>query len=168
MLEFRRRHLYTRLRSPPYPRAPESAPREANIGLSTNRKRVLCVEDHADTLELVRVALSQYDVVGTASCAEAVQLMTESGFDLYLLDNFVRDGRGLELCRLIRERHGSAPIILWSAGTDWHKEREVARMHNVRLLNKPVEVERLTALAVELLEAGEARQAAADASSPQA
>ena len=80
-------------------------------------KRVLCVEDHADTSALLKVLLEQdgYEVVGAGTVAEAFTYARSVGFDLYLIDRWLPDGEGIELCRKIRTFDSTTPIVFLTA-----------------------------------------------------
>ena len=69
--------------------------------MSRAKCRVLCIDDHADTSEMLKLLLSQedYEVVTALSCAQALQLAQTGNFDLYVLDRRLPDGSGLQLCR---------------------------------------------------------------------
>ena len=79
--------------------------------------RVLYIEDHEDTRELVTIVLEQrsYDVVTSGTIASGLALAGSQSFDLYLLDSWLPDGSGLELCRKIREFDKATPIVFYSA-----------------------------------------------------
>src|SRR6185312_14400841 len=79
--------------------------------------RVLYIEDHEDTRELVTLVLSQksYEVVTGSTIKSGVDLAGSQQFDLYLLDSWLPDGSGLDLCRQIREFDKATPIVFYSA-----------------------------------------------------
>jgi DNA-binding response OmpR family regulator len=79
--------------------------------------RVLYIEDHEDTRELVTLVLEQrsYEVVTGATIETGIALAGSQEFDLYLLDSWLPDGSGLELCRQIREFDKATPILFYSA-----------------------------------------------------
>jgi DNA-binding response OmpR family regulator len=81
------------------------------------RKRILCVEDHADTSALLKTILEQdgYEAVGASTVAEAIKLARSAGFDLYLIDRWLPDGEGIELCRMIRTFDFNTPIVFLTA-----------------------------------------------------
>src|SRR4030095_581684 len=83
----------------------------------TNTPRVLYIEDHEDTRELVTLVLEQrsYEVVTGSSIESGVALAGSQQFDLYLLDSWLPDGSGLDLCRQIREFDKVTPIVFYSA-----------------------------------------------------
>ena len=79
--------------------------------------RVLYIEDHEDTRELVTLVLEQrcFEVVTGSTIASGVALAGSEHFDLYLLDSWLPDGSGLDLCRQIREFDKTTPILFYSA-----------------------------------------------------
>jgi len=79
--------------------------------------RVLYIEDHEDTRELVTLVLEQrcFEVVTDSTIASGVALAGSQHFDLYLLDSWLPDGSGLDLCRQIREFDKVTPILFFSA-----------------------------------------------------
>ncbi|MEK6282957.1 MAG: response regulator [Acidobacteriota bacterium] len=83
---------------------------------STPRPRVLYVDDHEDSREmlstLLRFALIEAKAVGTA--AEALSSIQTEHFDLYLLDSQLPDLDGFELCRRMRDLDGHTPILFFS------------------------------------------------------
>jgi two-component system, OmpR family, response regulator len=84
---------------------------------TTNTPRVLYIEDHDDTRELVTLVLEQrsYEVVTGSTIKSGVTLAAAQDFDLYLLDSWLPDGSGLDLCRQIREFDKTTPILFYSA-----------------------------------------------------
>ena len=82
-----------------------------------NRRRVLYIEDHADTRELITLVLQQrnFEVTSEATVESGVRLARAERFDLYLLDSWLPDGSGLELCKKIREFDAATPILFYSA-----------------------------------------------------
>lgn len=79
--------------------------------------RVLYIEDHDDTRELVTLVLEQksYEVVTGSTIKSGVDLAGSQQFDLYLLDSWLPDGSGLDLCKRIREFDKATPILFYSA-----------------------------------------------------
>src|SRR5438046_10357971 len=84
---------------------------------SESANRVLFVDDDRDTCEMMNLMLRDvgYRVTAAASIAEALGLARAERFDLYLLDNWLPEGLGLELCQQLRVMHPSSPIIFCSA-----------------------------------------------------
>jgi len=76
------------------------------------RKRLLCVDDHEDTCALVSSILGDYDVTAEYSKAGGLRQAATEKFDVILLDYYLPDGSGLELCVLIRGFDPHTPILL--------------------------------------------------------
>lgn len=82
-----------------------------------SKSRILYVEDHEDTRELVTMVLkdSNYDVTAAQTIEGSLKLAREKRFHLYLLDSWLPDGSGIDLCRQIRAFDKHTPIIFYSA-----------------------------------------------------
>jgi DNA-binding response OmpR family regulator len=78
--------------------------------------RILYTEDDQDTRELVTYVLAtrNYEVVGAANYDDAMQLARTNHFDLYLIDNWMPGGSGIELCKTLREFDTWTPILFYS------------------------------------------------------
>ncbi len=77
---------------------------------------ILCVDDHDDTSEMLKLLLAQEDYeVATANTMEAaLKLAAPKDFDLYVLDKRLPDGSGLELCRRLLIITPNVPCIFYS------------------------------------------------------
>ena len=93
------------------------------MAATKTKKRVLCVEDHTDTGELVSMILKDYDVVLAYSMADGLVQATKQKFDLYLLDYHLPDGTGLELCLLIKNFDTETPILFFTGTSSMTKEQ---------------------------------------------
>jgi len=84
--------------------------------LSKPKCRILCVDDHFDTSEMLQVLLSEedYEVQTAASINEAARLAAESEFDLYVLDKRLPDGTGMDLCEILNELTPAIPCIFYT------------------------------------------------------
>ena len=78
--------------------------------------RVLCVEDDADTRELLkaRLGLSNFEAVVAPDMGAALRLLERERFDLYVLDGGLRGVNGLSLCERIRALDARVPIVIFS------------------------------------------------------
>ena len=121
-------------------------------GNNYSRRRVLCVEDDRDTCEVLKFVMTDFDFVAVSTIADAETRIAESDFDLYVLDNWLPDGSGVELCERIRSRDTRSPIIFTSA-IGQRQDIDVAMKAGAdRYLVKPYEPETLVKTVKELLE----------------
>ena len=79
------------------------------------KKRILIVEDEEDAQEIAALSLEEYMLIGASNFDEGLRLARRGYFDLYILDNWLPDGNGIELCRVIREFDPHTPILFYSA-----------------------------------------------------
>ena len=78
--------------------------------------RILCVDDHADTSEMLQHLLSngEVEVVTARSMEEALELAHTASFDLYVLDKRLPDGSGIELCRKLTSITPNVPCMFYT------------------------------------------------------
>lgn len=88
--------------------------------MSTQRVRVLLVDDHLSFAESLRDVLGRrdpIDVVATAAtAAEAVRLADETEPDVILMDQRLPDGTGAEATARILKRHPGTAIVSLTGG----------------------------------------------------
>jgi DNA-binding response OmpR family regulator len=108
---------------------------------------VLCVEDDLDTQEMLRLLLRDhgygFEVAGTT--ADALRLIREKDIALVLLDNFLPDGKGIELCRQVREFDKQLPIVFVSGSAHEDERLEALGSGANAFLTKPLELDKLFA-----------------------
>ena len=109
------------------------------------RKRVLFVDDHEDTRDLVATLLGVrgYEVTTVGSASEALCLSESGGFDLFIVDGVLEDGLGTALCEQIRQFDTQTPILFLSALA---YESDIAKAMNAgaqAYIAKPFELEML-------------------------
>jgi DNA-binding response OmpR family regulator len=119
-----------------------------------NTPRVLYIEDHEDTRELVTLVLEQkcIEVVTGSTIKSGVDLAGSEAFDLYLLDSWLPDGSGIELCRKIREFDQETPILFYSAAAYEIDRAEAIRSGAQAYLIKPSHPSELCSLVSSLIE----------------
>lgn len=128
-----------------------------------NTPRVLYIEDHDDTRELVTLVLEQksFEVVTGSTIKSGVALAGSQQFDLYLLDSWLPDGSGLDLCRQIREFDKATPILFYSAAA-YEIDRDLAIQSGAQAyLIKPSQPSELCNLVTLLIESHRAVSTAA-------
>lgn len=115
-------------------------------------KRVLCVEDDRDTCDMLRFVMTEYEFTAVHSLEEAEEAIATSSFDLFVLDNWLPDGSGTELCEKIRQTDATIPIIFTSAISQRQDVDRAVAAGATRYLVKPYELERLIQTVKELLD----------------
>lgn len=125
-------------------------PADSNTEASS-KKRILCVEDDKDTCELLSLLFAEYEVVFASSIAEALSLLESEHFDLYVLDNWLPDGSGIEVCRKIHELKPEIPIIFTSAVGQKSEIKKALSAGAREYLVKPYEPEKLQKVVKELI-----------------
>ena len=127
--------------------------------LNTNTPRVLYIEDHEDTRELVTLVLEQksIEVITGTTIQSGIALAGSDDFDLYLLDSWLPDGSGLELCRKIREFDEATPILFYSAAAYEMDRAEAIRSGAQAYLIKPSHPSELCSLVTSLIETHRSR-----------
>lgn len=78
--------------------------------------RILCVDDHIDTSEMLQMLLSEedYEVTVCATIEEACKLAIATQFDLYVLDKRLPDGTGIDLCTMLNQLTPGVPCIFYT------------------------------------------------------
>jgi CheY-like chemotaxis protein len=97
--------------------------------MSEVKCRVLCVDDHEDTPEMLKLLLSDsdYEVHAAHSVDEAMQLARTYEFDLYVLDKRLPDGSGLELCQMLSQLTPGVSCIFYSGDAyEIHRQEALA------------------------------------------
>jgi PAS domain S-box-containing protein len=114
--------------------------------------RILFVEDHEDTAEVLSMLLREYGytVETCATVTEALTLAKEHQFDLLISDVGLPDGTGVDLLHAIRQ-HASFPAI---ALTGFGMDSDVARFRKEGFdehLTKPIDIQELRSTIRDLL-----------------
>jgi DNA-binding response OmpR family regulator len=108
---------------------------------------ILVAEDQADIRELIALNLRQagYQVTAVADGAQALQHMDDAPRDLLVLDLMMPELDGLDVCKALRGRGASVPILMLTA-----KSTELDRVLGLELgaddyLTKPFSMAELLA-----------------------
>lgn len=114
--------------------------------MEPRQHHILYIEDHDDTRELVTLVLSErnYRVTTGATIVNALKLSREHHFDLYMLDSWLPDGSGIELCKQLREFDHETPIMFLSAAA-YETDKQAAMDSGAQCyLVKPVDLQGLS------------------------
>ena len=123
--------------------AGQGSPSDASA-LPTRAQRILLVEDHADTREVLDRLLSSLGctVWAVGSVKEAIDLSDRESFDLLVSDIGLPDGSGLDVMNYVRARHGMRGIALSGFGQDEDIRRSADAGFEMHL-TKPVNFQTL-------------------------
>lgn len=88
----------------------------AMVSASIARKQILCVDDDEDTRDMMRMLLGTYgyDAIIAASVSDALERARSGGLALCILDHWLTESNGIELCRQIRAFDSDTPIMFYS------------------------------------------------------
>lgn len=93
----------------------------------------------------VMLTRAGYEVAAAASVAETLTLARSEVFDLYLLDQTLPDGTGVELCDRLRELAPQTPVVFFS-GSEMESERRRGMDAGARAyLIKPNDLDKVVA-----------------------
>jgi DNA-binding response OmpR family regulator len=78
--------------------------------------RILCTDDDPDSRELLAFILNDagFDTICAENAQQALELARNERFDLYILDGWLPDFDGADLCRSIRGFDPDTPILFYS------------------------------------------------------
>jgi two-component system OmpR family response regulator len=98
-----------------------------DIRVSKRRKRILYIDDNEDSAEMMPLllGLAGYKVTAVPSVQANVEIATGGDFDLILLENWLAERSGVELCKAIRAFDTDIPIVFFTTDTR-EKDREKA------------------------------------------
>src|SRR5215831_16441688 len=104
------------------------------------KMRILFVEDHEDSWEIVELTLAECKLTFARNFDDGLRLARQGYFDLYIyiMDNWLPDGSGIGLCRAIREFYPYTPILFYSAAAYERDIQEALRSGAQAYLVKPV------------------------------
>lgn len=114
---------------------------------------VLVVDDEADILELLELALVRMglEVVRASGVKQAKQRLDTDKFDLCLTDMRMPDGEGLEVVRYISERGLDVPVAVITAHGNLENAVAVLKAGAFDYLSKPVALDQLRTLVTSAL-----------------
>src|SRR5262249_6235936 len=106
---------------------------------TAERTRVLYVDDHPDSLDLIGFVLGDAglhcSVANTRS--EAERLMRKTLFDLYIVDHRLPDGSGIDFIRQIRQQDRNTPVIFVSADAQISVQKRALQVGADSAFTKP-------------------------------
>lgn len=112
--------------------------------MSQTKCRILYVDDHEDSAQMLRLILSEsdYEVYNATSIEDALRLARQFEFDLYVLDKRLPDGSGVELCKQLAELTPDVPCMFYT-GDAYEIHRSEAMAAGARAYVAKPEIEKL-------------------------
>jgi CheY-like chemotaxis protein len=136
-------HLPIAASTAPEPRPQAPAADEA----TAQKRRMLVVEDDADTLEMMKVICSSRNlsVVGAATAEEAMARLQREGFDIIISDISLPHMSGLEFAREVRARVkiNSIPMIAMTGLSSEQDRQRALEAGYDAYIEKPIDYARL-------------------------
>lgn len=119
-------------------------PAPAYQAAGQQRRTILVVDDHCDTLRSMQLLLRRlgYHVLAAENMTDALRIAAEEEFDILLSDIGLPDGSGLELIRRIHETRNVPALALSGFGMDEDLQRSRDAGFSDHL-TKPVSLDRL-------------------------
>ena len=116
------------------------------------RCRVLCVDDHRDTSDMLQMLLAEedYEVHTAATMQEACNVALKSEYDLYVLDKRLPDGTGVQLCETLQKMTPNVPCIFYTGDAYEIHRREAMAAGAAAFVAKP-DIESLISAVHQLL-----------------
>lgn len=97
--------------------------------MTKSKCRILYVDDHEDSAEMLKLMLSaqDYEVHIAQSLEQAVAKAQAQEFDLYVLDKRLPDGSGTDLCRMLNDLAPGVPCIFYTGDAyEMHRQEAFA------------------------------------------
>lgn len=115
------------------------------------QKRFLIVEDDIESCKILSIVLADYDLTVVHTLASAKPYYQIRHFDIFMLDNWLPDGSGIDFCREIRMNLPDTPIIFTSAAAHNENLLEASAAGATRYLVKPYDPFELQEIVKDLL-----------------
>ena len=117
-------------------------------------RKILYVDDSNDDCDLLQFILAEegYEVKTAPSLTEALDLITNNFFDLYLSDLSLSEGTGFELLETVRTTNPSIPLIICSADTRESTQEQALQAGADAFFTKPVDFDVLIQTIAQLLQ----------------
>jgi DNA-binding NtrC family response regulator len=129
------------------------------------RRKVLVVDDEAGIRDSLRLLLKgEFEVITAEDGRSALEVLETFAPDLVLLDVLMPNLDGLQTLQQLREKSESLPVIMLTATNTVRTAVQAMKLGAVDYLNKPFDVEELTATIVKALDA---KGLSGEVSSPQ-
>ena len=119
-----------------------------------SKRHILVVDDERAILEMVRRKLTAcgHDCTTAGDVCAALDSISQSVYDLVLLDILLPDGSGLELLAHFRLRHPGVAVIMMTGVVDPDTVEKARQEGALEYLTKPFDLDKLASLVDHALE----------------
>lgn len=113
--------------------------------MSSSNNHVLLLDDHKDTCDLITFYLGRegFEVTTAGTLSEASNLIRERSFDLYLFDDRLPDGMGIDFCQDIRAGGSHVPVIICSGDVRKAQREDALSAGAQAFIGKPTKPDEL-------------------------
>ena len=108
------------------------------VNFDRGKKRILLVESEEEARELASLTLAEHTLICARDLNDGLLAARRGYFDLYILDNWLPGGSGVEMCRVIRKFDPHTPILYCSAAAYEDEIQDALRAGAQDYLVKPV------------------------------
>ena len=124
--------------------------------MQPTKQRILSVEGNEQVRVVIKELLYQagYEVTPARTAADGLRRATSERFSLIILDHFLPDGTGVELCRQIRQFDPHTPIFFFATAAHELGQQDVMRIRAQGVLLKPLGIRDLVVTVDRLLNGG--------------
>lgn len=106
------------------------------------KSRALIIDDEPDIRELLSLTLSRMDIEcdTAANVSDAKRFLTEHTYNLCLTDMKLPDGNGLDLVKIIQEKHPHIPVAVITAYGSMDIAIEAMKVGAFDFVSKPIDL----------------------------
>jgi DNA-binding response OmpR family regulator len=108
------------------------------VNFNGGKKRILLIENEEEAQELAALTLADYKLICARDINDGLIAARRGYFDLYILDNWLPSGSGVEMCRVIRKFDPHTPILFYSGAAYEDDIQDALRAGAQDYLVKPV------------------------------
>jgi DNA-binding response OmpR family regulator len=120
----------------------------------SSKYRIMYVDAHLDTAEMMRIMLrfSGVEVVSVHNWDDALSFAKNKDFDLFLLENHLPDGSGVDLCKQLQAIVPHVPVLFFSSlGREVEKQKGFAAGAKGYLI-KPNDLDRVPNIVIQTID----------------
>lgn len=124
------------------------------MGRSCVIKKVLCVDDNEEHLEILKLffEINGFETEICSTHQECFEYLQKQDFSAIILDGWMAEKDGFEICRLIRTINVSIPIIFYTADATAQSRKNGLESGANAYLIKPDDIDKVVSTVADLIE----------------